>query len=56
MQGASRADVCEALWEFFIDAGGFPKTIQYDFDPRLIGGKAVALLCSHGTQVRAASP
>jgi len=25
MQGASGADVCEVLWKFFIDAGGFPK-------------------------------
>ena len=44
MQSASGGDVCEALWKFFIDAGGFLKTIQCDFDPRLIGGKAAALL------------
>ena len=44
MQGSSGADVCEALCKFFINAGGFPKTIQYDFDPRLIGGKAATLL------------
>ena len=56
MQGSSGADVCEALWKFFIDAGGFPKTIQCDFDPRLIGGKAAALLRTHGTRVRAAPP
>ena len=56
MQGSSVADVCEALWKFFIDAGGFLKTIQCDFDPRLIVGKAVVLLRSHGTQVRAAPP
>ena len=56
IQGASGADVCEALWKFFIDAGGFPKTIHFDFDPRLIGRKAAIFLCSHGTRVRAASP
>ena len=56
MHGASEADVCETLWKFFIDIGGFPKTIQCDFDPRLIGGKAVALLCSHGTRARAVPP
>ena len=56
MQGSSGADVCEALWKFFIDAGGFPKTIQCDFDPCLIGGKAAWLLRSHGTRVRAAPP
>ena len=32
MQGAYGADVCEALWTFFIEARGFPKTIQCDFD------------------------
>ena len=55
MQSASGADVCEVLQKFFIDAS-FPKTIQYAFDPRLIGGKAAALLLSHGTRVRAAPP
>ena len=44
----SMQGVCEALWKFFIDAEGFPKTIQCDFDLRLIGGKAAALLRSHG--------
>ena len=56
MQGASCADVCEALWKFCINAGGFPKTIQCDFDPCLISGKAAALLQSHGTRVQAAPP
>ena len=41
---------------FFIDASGFPKTIQLDFYMRLIGGKAAALLRSHGVTVRAAPP
>ena len=56
MHGLSGADVCEALWKFFIDAGGFLKTLQCDFDTRLIGEKAAALLCSHGTRIRAAPP
>ena len=56
MQGSSGADVCEALWKFFIDTGGFLKTIQCDFDPRLINGKVAALLRSHGPRVRAAPP
>ena len=51
MQGLSGGDVCEALWKFFIDAGGFPRTIQCDFDHRLIGGRAAALLQSHGTSI-----
>ena len=56
MHGSSGADVCEALWKFFIDAGGFPKTLQCDFDMQLIGGKAAALLCSHSTRIQAAPP
>ena len=56
MQNSSGADVCEVLWKFFIDAGGFPKTTEFDFDPRQIGGKAAALLRSHGTRARATSP
>ena len=56
MHGSSGADVSEALWIFFIDAGGFPKTLQCDFDSRIIGGKAAALLRSHGTRIRAAPP
>ena len=56
MQGASGADVCEALWKFFIDAGVFPKAIQCEFNPCLIGGKAAALFRSHGTRVRTAPP
>ena len=40
MHGCSGDDVCKALWKFFIDAGGFPRTIQCDFDSCLIGGKA----------------
>ena len=56
MSGSSGADICEALWKFFIDAGGFPKTIQCDFDPRLIGGKAARLLRFHVTCICAAPP
>ena len=56
IHGSSGADVCEAFWKFFIDAGGFPKTLQCDFDTRLIGGKEAALLRSHGPRIRAAPP
>ena len=42
--------------ELFIDAGGFLETFQCNFDPRLIGGKAAALLRTHGTRVCAAPP
>ena len=41
---------------FFNDADSFPETIQYDFDPRLIEGKAAALLRTYETRVCAAPP
>ena len=56
MQGSSGSDVSEALWRFFVDAGSFPKTLQCDFDSRIISGKAASLLRSHGTHIRAAPP
>ena len=42
MGGTSGSDVQEALWRFF--------------DPRFLGGKAKALLQSHGCRIRAAPP
>ena len=56
MQGSLGADICEAIWIFFIDAGGFPETLQCNYDTRLFGGKASALLHSHRTCIRAALP
>ena len=56
LHGTSGADVVEALWKFSINTDGFPRTIQYNFDPRFIGGKAILLLWSHGCYVRAAPP
>ena len=32
MQGSLYVDICEALWNCFSDTGGFPETIQCDFD------------------------
>ena len=51
MFGLSSVYISEALWKFFVDAGGFPKTLQCDFDNRLIGGKAAAFLRSHETRI-----
>ena len=51
MNGSSGSDITEALWKFFIDAGGFPQILQCDFDPKIIGGKAAQLLKSHGTSI-----
>ena len=51
MHTTSGADNQEALWKFFIEAGGFPSTIQCYFDPRFVGGQAIKLLQSHGCHV-----
>ena len=56
MQDLSGTNVCEVLYKFLIDAGGFPETLKCNFDPRLTRGKATALLCSHGTRLCAAPP
>jgi hypothetical protein len=53
MNGSTIAD---ALWRFFIDAGGFPKKIQCDFDPKFMGGKVRRLLNSHAIRLTAAPP
>ena len=44
MHSTSRVDVVEAIWNFVIDAGGLPRTIQFNFDPIFIGGEAISLL------------
>ena len=56
MKGTSGNDIQEALWKFFIEARGFPRKIQCDFDPRFLGGQAKALLQAHGCSVTAAPP
>ena len=56
MHGTSKEDIMSMLWRFFIDAGGFPKRIQCDFDLRFLGGKVTRLLASHGVHIRAAPP
>jgi hypothetical protein len=48
--------ISDALWRFFIDAGGFPRWIQCDFDPKFIGVKVRKLLNSHAIRLTAAPP
>jgi hypothetical protein len=48
--------ISDALWKFFIDAGGFPRRIQCDFDPKFMGGKVRKLLNSHAIRLTAAPP
>jgi hypothetical protein len=39
--------LCDALWRFFIDADGFSRQIQSDFDPKFVGGHVARLLRTH---------
>lgn len=51
IHGCSGADICEALRKYFINAGVFSPTIQCNFVPRLIVGKAAASLHLHNTNL-----
>jgi hypothetical protein len=54
MTGSTIAD---AIWSFFIsNAGGIPRRIQCDFDPRFLGGKVRRLLTTRGIRVMASPP
>jgi hypothetical protein len=48
--------LCDALWRFFIDAGGFLRQIQSDFDPKFVGGQVACLLRAHFIRLRASPP
>ena len=46
--------ITDAFWLYEINAGGFPKRLQTDFDKRLICGDVARLLRSHGVTIGAA--
>ena len=48
--------ITDALWRFFVDAGGFPKRFRCDFDRRFLHGKVGRLLRSHGVKIGASPP
>jgi hypothetical protein len=48
--------IVDALWRFFVDAGGFPKRFRCDFDRRFLHGKVGRLLRSHGVKIGASPP
>ena len=56
LNGLSGIDIQDALWRFFIDAGGQPETIQCDYDPRFLGGIVSRLLHSNGIRIRSSPP
>ena len=48
--------IADALWRFFVDAGGFPTRFRCDFDRRFLQGKVGRLLRSHGVKIGASPP
>jgi hypothetical protein len=49
-------DIQDALWRFLIDAGGTPKAIQCDFDPKFLGGAVRRFIESLRIKLRSAPP
>jgi hypothetical protein len=48
--------IIDALWRFFVDAGGFPKRLCCDFDQRFLAGSVGCLLRSQGVRISASPP
>jgi hypothetical protein len=48
--------IIDALWCFYIDAGGFPTRIRCDFDSSFIKGKVYSFLRRKGIRVGASPP
>jgi hypothetical protein len=48
--------IINALWCFFVDAGGFPRRLRCDFDRRFLAGSVGCLLRSHGVRIGASPP
>jgi hypothetical protein len=46
----------DALWSFFIDAGGMPTRIRCDFDASFVKGKVATFLKQHNIKITSASP
>jgi hypothetical protein len=48
--------ISDAFWRFFMDAGGFPRRIQCDFDQKFLGGPTNRLFRSKGIHLKSAPP
>jgi hypothetical protein len=48
--------VIDALWSFFVDAGGIPQRIRCDFDSSFVKGKVYSFLRRKGIKVGASPP
>jgi hypothetical protein len=56
LPGMGGNSLCDALWRFFIDAGGFPHQIQSNFDLKFVGGHVARLLRTHFIRLHASPP
>jgi hypothetical protein len=56
LPNTSGTSIVDALWRFFIDAGGFPKRVRCDFDKRLVQGDVGRLLKANGVTIGASPP
>jgi transposase InsO family protein len=52
----SAPSIIDALWSFFIDAGGIPVRIRCDFDSSFVKGKVYSFLRQRGIRVGASPP
>jgi hypothetical protein len=48
--------LADAMWQFFVNSGGFPRRFRCDFDCRFLHGKVGQLLWSHGIKIGASPP
>jgi hypothetical protein len=55
MKTKTAESVIEALWSFFIDAGGVPKHIRCDFDSSFVKGK-VDIFLKHKIKITSSPP
>jgi hypothetical protein len=56
LNGLTGVDIQDALWRYFIDAGGLPECIMCDYDARFLGGAVRRLLHSKGIRIRSSPP
>ena len=56
LANTSGTSIVDALWRFFIDAGGFPCRVRCDFDKRLIQGDVGRLFKANGITIGASPP
>jgi hypothetical protein len=48
--------IVDALWRFFVDAGGFPRRLRCDFNRLFLAGSGGRLLRSHAVCIGASPP